>query len=42
MQKLHQLIQRYYTEQARNPKDWGYVGDLGYIYRKLREMNPEE
>jgi len=43
LQKLHQLIQRYHTEQARDPKNWGHVGDLGHIYMKLRELNhPEE
>lgn len=44
LQKLQQLIQRYRAERAKDPNPgWGYVGDLGHVYMKLRELtHPEE
>ena len=38
MKRLHRAMERYDREQAKEPRNWGYVGYYGYISEVLDDL----
>lgn len=38
LDKLKKVLKKHSAKQAKNPSDWGYSGDIGYIEGELTEL----
>lgn len=38
MKKFHQKLKKHASEQKKNPRDWGYPGDLGHYVEVFEEL----
>ena len=39
---LQQKFKRHQADQAKDPNNWGYAGDLAHFVSKLKELNQNE
>lgn len=39
MKNIDSIITKHSREQKKDPKDWGYVGDMGYIVELLNDAS---
>ncbi len=38
MGQLHKLLKSHAAEQKKNPKNWGYAGDLGHVAEEMKAL----